>query len=71
MEQALFGITGHKGCVGGFCKSVVKVGGPTIELPLILQNLSGLGVSGTIGVAVKCVDINRKAGAEGGSLGHN
>ncbi len=50
---------------------MVKVGGPTIELPLILQNLSVLGVSGTIGVAVKCVDINRKAGAEGGSLVHN
>lgn len=54
-----------------FFKSGVKVGGPTIELPLILINLSVLGESGTCSVAVKCVDITRKAGAEGGSLGHN
>ncbi len=54
-----------------FVKSVVKSNGPTVELPLILMDLSVLGVSGTSGVAVKCVDITRKAGAEGGSLGHN
>ncbi len=50
---------------------MVKSNGPTVELPLILIDLSVLGVSGTSGVAVKCVDITRKAGAEGGSLGHN
>ncbi len=50
---------------------MVKSNGPTVELPLILTDLSVLGVSGTSGVAVKCVDITRKAEAEGGSLGHN
>ena len=54
-----------------FVKSGVKSGGPTIELPLILEGLSVLGVSGTCGVAVKCVDITRKARGEGGLLGHN
>ena len=33
------------------------------------MGLSVLGVSGTSGVAVKCVDITRKARAEGGLLG--
>ena len=40
-----------------------------MELPLILQDLSVLGVSGTCGVAVKCVDITRNTGGEGSLLG--
>ncbi len=52
-------------------KSVVKVDGPTVGMPLILMDLGVLGVGGTSGVAVKCVDITRKAGGEGGPLGHN
>ena len=49
----------------------MKSHGPTVDLQLILVGLSVLGVSGTSGVAVKCVDITRKARAEGGLLGHN
>ncbi len=54
-----------------FVKSVVKFNGLIVELPLILMDLSVLGVSGMSGVVVKCVDIIWKVGVEGGSLGHN
>ena len=54
--QALFGITGHK-VVGGL--SQVKADGPTISA-FDTEELECAEVSGTIGVAVKCVDINRR-----------
>ncbi len=54
-----------------FVKSVVRSNGLTVELPLILMDLSVLGVSGMSGVVVRCVGVVWKAGAEGGSLGHN
>ncbi len=65
--QALFGITGHKGHVGGFV-SQIKSLGLTGELRLILRSLSTGGESGIPGGAVKCVDIRKNAGGESDSL---
>ncbi len=69
-EQALFGITGHKGRVGGKVSQFVKAPGSTRELLLILLYLSVGGEIGTLGGAVKCVDIKRNAGGENGSLSY-
>ena len=49
-------------------KSGVKSHGLTVKLPLILPILSSGEVDGIPGVAVKCVEIGRKAGGEGGAL---
>ncbi len=48
--------------------SDVKSHGSTVERHPKLQSLSPGGESGILGVAVKCVDIKRNAGGEGGSL---
>ena len=48
--------------------SEVKAHGLTVELPLKLPFLSLGEVAGIRGVAVKCVDIGKKAGGEGGAL---
>ncbi len=48
--------------------SDVKSRGSTSELRPKLQNLSAGGESGILGVAVKCVDIKKNTGGEGGSL---
>ncbi len=48
--------------------SDVKSRGLTPELHSKLQGLSAGGESGILGVAVKCVDIKKNAGGEGGSL---
>ena len=50
-------------------KSDVKCRGLTTELHLKLTFLSGVEVSGIPSVAVKCVDIRRNTGGEGGLLG--
>ncbi len=68
--QALLGIIGHKGRLGG-CVSVVKSLGLTGELLPILHVLGMRGESGTPGGAVKCVDIRRNAGGESDSLAHS
>ena len=47
---------------------MVKALGSTGELPLILSGLSMGEESGIPGVAVKCVDIRRNTGGEGGFL---
>ncbi len=47
----------------------VKSLGSTEELRSILSSLRGIGVSGTNGGAVKCVDIIGNTGGESGSLG--
>ena len=47
----------------------VKALGSTEELRSKLLSLSEIGESGTDGGAVKCVDIIRNTGGEGGSLG--
>ncbi len=51
------------------CKSDVKTTGLNCRLHLKLQFLSEVEVSGIPGVAVKCVDIRRNTGGEGGLLG--
>jgi len=48
--------------------SDVKSHRPTVKLHLKLQDWSTGGESGILGVAVKCVDIEKNAGGEGGSL---
>ncbi len=50
-------------------KSDVKYMGSTHGLHLKLLFLSEVEVSGIPGVAVKCVDIRRNTGGEGGLLG--
>ena len=66
--QALFGITGRKGRVGGLIKSGVKGLGSTRELPLKLAVLSPGEDSGIPSVEVKFVDIGKNTGGEGGYL---
>ncbi len=48
--------------------SDVKAQGSTLELHPKLQNWSTGEESGILGVAVKCVDIKKNTGGEGGSL---
>ncbi len=48
--------------------SDVKAHGSTVEWHPKLRNLSPGGESGILGVAVKCVDIKKNTGGEGGSL---
>ena len=48
--------------------SDVKARGSTPELHPKLRDLSTGEESGILGVAVKCVDIEKNAGGEGGSL---
>ncbi len=67
-EQALFGIIGRKGRVGGQYKSGVKSLGSTEEWPWKLYGWSIGEESGIPSVAVKCVDIGRNTGGEGGFL---
>ena len=52
-------------------KSVVKAGSSTVELPLILSDLSMVEVVGMSSVAVKCIDITQNTDCEGRSLSHN
>ncbi len=51
--------------------SDVKSLGSTEELHWKLPDSSAGGESGTLGGAVKCVDIKRNAGGESGSLACN
>ncbi len=48
--------------------SNVKAHGPTVEVHSKLWRWSAGGESGIHGVAVKCVDIMKNTGGEGGSL---
>ncbi len=48
--------------------SGVKAHGSTVELHSKLQDWSAGEESGILGVAVKCVDIKKNTGGEGGSL---
>ncbi len=52
-------------------KSGVKIKGSTFDLRLKLEFLRVGEVNGIPGVAVKCVDIRRNTGGEGGLLDHN
>ena len=49
-------------------KSEVKSYGSTVELPLILEDLSTLEVGGIYGVAVKCIDTIKNTDSEGSLL---
>ncbi len=50
------------------CKPGVTARGPAPGLPLELHGGSAGGAGGIPGVAVKCVDIRRNTGGEGGLL---
>ncbi len=56
---------------GRLCKSEVKARGSTEERLWKLCNWSAGEVSGIPGVAVKCVEIRRNTGGEGGLLDSN
>ncbi len=52
-------------------KSVVKYGSLTVDVQLILQDLSTDEVGGIDGVAVKCLDIVKNTDSEGSLLDCN
>ena len=52
-------------------KSVVKYGSLTVEVQLILVDLSTDEVGGIDGVAVKCIDIVKNTDSEGSLLDCN
>ena len=52
-------------------KSVVKSSSSTVEVPLILADLSTDEVGGIYGVAVKCIDIIKNTDSEGSLLDCN
>ena len=54
-----------------FIKSVVKYGSLTVEVQLILVDLSTDEVGGIDGVAVKCIDIVKNTDSEGSLLDCN
>ena len=47
---------------------MVKAPGSTGEVPRILVISREVGACGTVGGAVKCVEIHRNSGGEGGTL---
>ncbi len=53
------------------CKPGETARGPTPGLLLELRGWSAGGAGGIPGVAVKCVDIRRNTGGEGGLLDYN
>ncbi len=66
--QALSGLTGCKGCVGCFMGLALN---PPAQPGKSVRNYKTLSLKeegGTPGVTVKCVDIRRNTGGEGGSL---
>ena len=66
--QALIGITGRKSARRRSVKSDVKSPGSTWELHSKLAGLSLVEGGRIPGVAVKCVEIWRNTGGEGGPL---
>ncbi len=52
-------------------KAVVKSGGSTVTLQLVLASLSTVEVGGIRGVAVKCLDITKNSDCEGSLLDCN
>ncbi len=50
---------------------MVKACGSTVEMPLILIDLSMVEVGGIYGVAVKCIDTIKNTDSEGSLLGRN
>ena len=69
--QALSGMTGRKGCVGGLASWMCNTQSLTRVLHLKLRVLSVGEVSGIPILAVECVDIRRNTRGEGGFLDIN
>ena len=69
--QALSGMTGRKGCVGGLISWKCNTQGLTRVLLPKLLDLSAVEESGIPSVAVECVDIRRNTSGEGGLLDCN
>ena len=63
--QALSGFIGRKAFRRRYSKSLFKDRGSTAERGMILLCLNHLGATGTIGVGVKSVDIDRNTKGEG------
>ena len=63
--QALSGFTGRKAFRRWVGKLHFKAHGSTVERGVILPGLKDLGVTGTVGVGVKSVDIDRNTKGEG------
>ena len=63
--QALSGIIGRKGSVGVLSSFLLKISRSTGEMQKKLMGLRVLEVSGTVGVGVKSVDIDRNTKCEG------
>ena len=63
--QALSGFIGRKAFRRRYDKSLFKDRGSTSERGVILLYLKILGATGTIGVGVKSVDIDRNTKGEG------
>ena len=70
-HQALSGFIGRKELVGGLVSRVLKLWAQPGEAIRYCCDLSSAGETGIPGVAVKCADIRRNTGGEGGSLGRN
>ena len=69
--QALSGITGRKGCVGGVISPFSNLPGSTRKLEGKRSCLRMYEVYGTHGVGVKSVDIMGNTKCEGNILGHS
>ena len=69
--QALSGMTGRKGCVGGLISWKCNTQGLTRVLLPKLSDLSVGEDSGIPSVAVECVDIRRNTGGESDFLDDN
>ena len=63
--QALSGFTGRKVFRRRLSKLFFKYQGSTSGRGIILEGLKSFGATGTIGVGVKSVDINRNSKGEG------
>ena len=69
--QALSEIIGRKGCVGGFVSLALNVPAQPVRCVGNGKALRTEEVSGTHGVAVKCVDIMGNTESEGKRLGRS
>jgi hypothetical protein len=71
VPQALSGIIGRKGCVGGYVSLALNLPAQPGTCVGNGMTLRTAGVSGTHGVAVKCVDIMGNTESEGKRLGRS
>ena len=69
--QALSGIIGRKGCVGGFVSLALNLSAQPRVRAGNGKTKRMVGVSGTHGVAVKCVDIMGNTESEGKRLDYS